>query len=451
MSPPRNNFPDPTDPAVAPVETGDTPAASPAPSEAESVDHASPESGPPREDTPVPTQGRKVRKKGRDKVIPETLTLQPIPRRPGSTSRRTMLRSALLVVGLPTLIAAIYFGFIASDQYAANGSFIIKTSYGGTINPAATMAFGMPPTSEITDILAVNEYILSPQILADLEPRLDLRAIYGNPAIDWYARLKPAWGEDIITNEQLLKYWQQMVGVYFDVTTGITSIEVKAFSAADAQKVAAEVLALSEALVNRLAERAKEDSLSFARREVEAFRQQAIAALDAMQAFQEKAKQVDPEAFAKARSEIQAGLEAETTKLQSQLEILRGNLPPEAPAVVQVARRLQVIERQLIEEKAKSTLSEAGESAATVLNEFAKLKMENEFTERAYMDSLASLERSRAAAQKQGLFLEAFIRPQLPQTAEYPQRSIAVFLVFVASVIIWGLGGLFVATAREHL
>jgi len=439
------------DPAVAPTETG---ASAAAPGGGEEIKVPPPPANPSRaaeERSVEPAKGRRVGKKDRGKVLPDTLTLQPIPRRPGSASGRKLLRSAILVIGLPTLAAAVYFGLFASNQYAATGSFIVKTSTGHTINPATTMVIGAPPTSEISETLAVNEYILSPQIIADLQPRLDLRAMYGNPDIDWYARLKPAWGEDTITNEQLLLYWKHMVGVYFDVTTGITTLEVKAFSAAAAQKVASEILTLSEELVNRISERAKEASLSFARLEVESFRQKAMEALDEMQIFQEKAKQVDPQAFAESRNQIQAGLEAETSKLRAQLELLRKSLPEEAPAVAQVTRRLAVMERQLADEKAESTFSVTGESAAAVLNEFNKIKLENQFAQAAYLDSLSSLERARAEAQKQGLFLESFITPQLPQTAEYPQRLLSVFLVFIGSAIVWGVGGLFIATAREHL
>jgi len=460
MSSDPKTFGDPVDPAVAPapaqatepnpnapaVPGSDAPPGAGSPSNASVADHA-----PVPHERSADPKDRKVAKKSREKIIPDTLTLQPVPRRPGSTSARTMLRSALLVIGLPTCAAIAYFGFLASAQYAAMGNFIIKTSYGSTINPAASMAFGMPPTSHITDSLAVNEYLLSPQIISDIEPLLDLRAMYGNSSIDWFARLKPSWGEETITNERLLDYWRHMVGVYFDVTTGITSVEVKAFTAEDAQKIAATALDLSEQLVNRLSERAKEDSLAFARQEVETFRQQAMSAMDAMQDFQEKAKQVDPTGFAAARNKLQAELEGQTTQLQAQLAILRHTLPENAPAVVQVARRLEVVEGQLAQEMTESTISETGESAATVLNQFNKLKLENEFAKDAYMDSLKLLETARADAQKQGLFLESFVRPQLPQTAQYPQRALSVFLVFIGSVIVWGLGGLFVATAREHL
>ena len=111
---------------------------------------------------------------------------------------------------------------------------------------------------------------------------------------------------------------------------------------------------------------------------------------------------------------------------------------------------MAVIERQLIAERAKSTVSSGGDSAAQILNEFAKLKLENEFATQAYMSSLASLESARLEAIRQNLYLETFIRPHLPQIPEYPQALLNTLLVLVVSFLVWGIGGLLISAAREH-
>jgi capsular polysaccharide transport system permease protein len=54
-------------------------------------------------------------------------------------------------------------------------------------------------------------------------------------------------------------------------------------------------------------------------------------------------------------------------------------------------------------------------------------------------------------AVKQGLYLEAFSQPQKPETAEFPRRTADVLLVLAGSLLVWGIGGLLVATAREHI
>jgi len=54
-------------------------------------------------------------------------------------------------------------------------------------------------------------------------------------------------------------------------------------------------------------------------------------------------------------------------------------------------------------------------------------------------------------AQQQALFLEAFNKPHLPESAEYPLRFTNTLLVFVVSLLVWGIGGLLLAAAREHI
>jgi len=299
--------------------------------------------------------------------------------------------------------------------------------------------------------MVVNDYVMSMQLIKDLASKIDLRATYETPRADWLARLRPSLGEEDVTDERLLKYWQQMAVVHFDTMTGLSQFEVRAFTAEDAKNIADHVFQLSEGLVNRISRRSQDDTLSLARHEVETYRTRAMTALDELQSFQERAKQVDPEAFALARSKIQAGVEEELTRLQAQLDVLRKSLPEDAPGILQIKDRLAVMEKQLATERAKSTMPAEGESASEVLNEFAKLRLESEFATKAYMSSLASLERARLEAIRQNLYLETFVSPHTPQVAEYPRAFLNILLTFFASFLIWAICGLMISAAREHL
>jgi capsular polysaccharide transport system permease protein len=363
-----------------------------------------------------------------------------------------MRRSAFLCVGLPTLLAAIYYGIIASDQFVASGHMVIKSSSSSAGAGEGLALLGIiSPASTMIDVLVVNKYITSKQMLTDLGVNLDVRALYSAPKIDWISRLKPDFGEDLIHEEDLHKYWASKVTVHFDPGTGISEFAVRAFNPEDAKKIADDILVLSEKLVNRLSARAKKDALDFAKLEVDDYRKKAIDALAALAAFQERVQQVNPEAFARARSEIEGSLEGELTKLETQLDLMRKNLPEAAPGIVLGKERTSVLAEKLAQERAKSTLSQGGGSAAQILSEFAKVKLETEFAAQAYISSLRSLEVARLQAQKQALFLEAFDKPQLPESAEYPHRFTNTLLVFVVSLLVWGIGGLLVAAVREHI
>ena len=382
-----------------------------------------------------------------------SFVMPPNPRSAGPARKLAMALSAAVVIGVPTLASIAYYAAFASDQYAASAHFVVRhrDENAAALSSLSVLGLGTAATSSTPDTMIVNDYMLSMQIIKDLAPHLDLRKLFATPDADWLARLKPAWGEQSISDEQLLNYWQTMASVFYDTTTGLSVFEVRAFSANDAKDIADQVFALSEKLVNRLSERAQEDALSLARKEVDLYRDRAVSAMDELQAFQERAKQVDPQAFAAARSQIQASVEQEVTQLQSQLDILRKNLPEDAPGVILLKDRLAVMEKQLTAERVKSTLSETGESAAAILNEFSKLQLESEFTTQAYTSSLASLENARMEAMRKNFYLETFVSPHLPHVAVYPQAFLNTLLVFVVSFLVWAIGGIMVGAAREHV
>lgn len=375
------------------------------------------------------------------------------PRRPGPVKRRAFFISALLVIAFPTIISIFYYLFIASDQFVARGHFVVRHRSENTaaLSSLSILGLGSAGTSSLPDTMVLNDYITSMQMIKDLAQKIDLRKCYDTQRADFLARLKPAMGEKEISDERLLEYWKKIALVHFDTTTGLSTFEVRAFSPEDAKDIADNVFMLGEELVNRLTLRAQEDALSLARKEVQEYRQRAINALDAMQAFQEKARQVDPEAFAQVRVKIEAGVEEGVSQLQTQLDMLRKKLPEDAPGIVQVKDRLFVIEKQLASEREKSTETRNGESASRILNEFAKLRLECEFATKAYLSSLASLESARISAMRQNLYLETFVRPQLAQTNEYPRTVPSVLLVFFVSFLVWAIGGLFVSAIREHI
>ena len=94
-------------------------------------------------------------------------------------------------------------------------------------------------------MMVVQDYVGSRQILDDLSPALNLREIYSTLQADWFARLKPlpafrrfltgkVFSEGLmapVSEENLLDYWRKMASVKFDMTTGIATLQVKAFSA----------------------------------------------------------------------------------------------------------------------------------------------------------------------------------------------------------------------------
>jgi capsular polysaccharide transport system permease protein len=383
--------------------------------------------------------------------------------------KKKLLLSFLICVGFPTFVATVYYGILASDQYATSSQFIIHTRSLMPTHPSGVggLGVGMSVVSPLAlaDMLVVQDYVGSRQILSDLEPSLNLREIYSTSCADWFARLKPlpsfrrllngkVFTEGLmapVSEEDLLDYWRGMATVNFNMTTGIATLEVKAFTADESLQIAEAVLVRGEKLVNILSERSLEDALKFAKGEVVEAQNRAVRALDGLQTFQSEAQEVDPEGYALARGRLQAKLDADLSSYQSHLELLRKSLPENAPGIHQLKSKILVVQNQIKAERSKSTSQGQNDSASQVLNEFAKKKLDVDFATQSYVSALEYLETARANAIQQSRYLEAFVRPQLPDEPQYPRRLNAVLLTLLATSLLWGIGYLLVSAAKEHI
>jgi len=184
-------------------------------------------------------------------------------RRAGAAGRR---RAALwrrpysLLVLLPTLLVGIYLFGIAADQYTTEARFLVRGRQQASSSSVLGDLFGSAGFGQAQqEANSVRDYLASNDAVRALNEKFDLVALYRRPEADPFYRL---WFTD---QERLLRYYRSMVSGLYDPSTGVVTLRVTAFRAEDARAVAEELLRLSEDLVNRLSERAREDALRLGR------------------------------------------------------------------------------------------------------------------------------------------------------------------------------------------
>ena len=202
------------------------------------------------------------------RAVPEETTDAAEAQAPVRRRRRrgSRLLSLLLVVAVPVGAVSVYLWGFATDQYVSEFRFAVRQQHPLRIEPggmSSALSGGNPLLAVIADSEVVLQYLGSRQIVDDISDTVNLDRIYAQAEADWWARLEPG-----TSSERRLRYWKRMVDPFFDLTTGVVSVTVRAFHPEDALGVASAALAASERLVNDMSARAHNDAVAYAKTQV---------------------------------------------------------------------------------------------------------------------------------------------------------------------------------------
>ena len=354
-------------------------------------------------------------------------------------------RLFLLSVFIPTLISIIYFGFVASDVYISESRFFLRSPEHQSTNPLGMIFKGAGFARAQDETYAVADYLQSRDALTILDEKLHIRAAFSSARVDIFNRFAGLDWDDSF--EALHRYYQQKIDAPFDSASGTVTLNVRAFTADDAHAINAMLLDLSEALVNQLNERARNDTIRFASEQLREAQIKAKQAAQALSLFRSQKSVVDPERQAGTQI-IQLGkLQEELLATRSQLVQLN-TFAKDNPQIPTLKKRIETLESEIKSETAKIT---GGQSSLTdKAVSYQRLELEREFADKQLAMTLALLEQARSEAQRKQLYLERIVQPSLPDIALEPRRLRGVCATFALGLIAWGILALFLAALREH-
>jgi capsular polysaccharide transport system permease protein len=352
----------------------------------------------------------------------------------------------VVTVLVPTLLAIVYFGLIASDVYTSESRFLVRSPQ----KPAQTgflgeFLQGTGITRSQDDTYTVRDFILSRDALKELDDKLSIRKAYSNPRAD---RLKRFSGLDWDKSfEAFYRYYGKQVTVEYDPVSSISILTVHAFTAEDAQKINQMLLEMSERLVNSLNDRSRHDLVHFAQEEVKAAADQARDASVALLDFRSKQAVFEPDKQAAIQLEGVAKLQEELITTEADLAQLR-KLSPNNPQIIGLNSRTETLRTAITAEASKVT---GGSGSLSVhASAFERLAVDSQFADRQLGIALATLESARNEAVRKQLYLDRLVQPNLPDKAMAPRRIRSMFTVLLLGLVAWGAASLVVASIREH-
>jgi capsular polysaccharide transport system permease protein len=362
-------------------------------------------------------------------------------------------RSFGLAVVVPTVLAAMYFFLIASDQYVAEARFAVRGATQKLASSPDAGRFGgalsmLADLNSNQEAYIVVSYIQSARIIEDLNGELDLKAMFAWPAGDFIAAFNSSG-----TREQLFDYWLGMVTAEVEAMSGIATVKVTTFSASDSLRLANAILARCEQLVNDFVDRVRIDTMQRAEDDLRRAGQQVAAAQNALRDFRESHRYLDPTGSAKSLFDTITQLRQSRIAAETELSAARSQLADTSPRIRELRARAQILGEQIRKLEAQLTQAEGDDprKASEAIRAYELLLFDAKMASDVFKLAETALTDARTNLEKHHVYLETYLRPTLPEAALYPRPMLGTFAVFASTLMIWLLVVLAAAAIRSHV
>lgn len=340
-------------------------------------------------------------------------------------------------------IAVLYFGIIASDRYVSRAELVIKQADQIKMLPDALSMLGIGGSNH-EDVLLVQDYLKSPDLLNKLDKELGLKAHYQSHSVDYFSRLP-----DDVSREKFIEYYRNHLTLRLDDISGVLTIELQAFDPAYGQRVVGLMLKESEGFINKLGHQVALEQLAFVEKEVNRAYQRVQDEKAKVLDFQNSHNLISPESTSTARLGVVSQIEGELARQQAQLKQLQSYMKETAPGVISVKARVDALTEQLEQEKAKLTGTDK-DAMNEVTARYMDVQTQATLAADLYKSGLISLEQARVEAYRKLKHLLVVSQPTLAQDAEYPRRLYNLATIGVLLCLLYGLIVMGLATLREH-
>jgi BexC/CtrB/KpsE family polysaccharide export inner-membrane protein len=351
----------------------------------------------------------------------------------------------LATVIIPTLLACLYFGVFANDVYISESRFVVRSPSRASASPLGFVLSGGTLTGTSEESNAVYEYLQSRGALEDTNRDGFIRRAYGAARIFWFDRF--GGGISGKSEEELYSYFSSKVSVEQDTASQVTRMTVRAYDPREAQEINRRLLDQSEALVNRLSDRARSDAIAIARSEVTeaeaAVRQTALA----LSRYRTSQGIIDPEKEATVRLQMISKLQDELISARTQLLQIE-TYTPQASQRPFLRTQIRSLEREIAEQI--SEIAGGNRSLSTAVARFQELSLASELTQKQFAAALGALEEAKAEARRKRAYIERVAQPNIPDYALEPRRIRGMLATFILGLLVWGVLSTLIVGVREH-
>jgi len=355
--------------------------------------------------------------------------------------------SALFVITVvvPTLLAILYFGFIASDVFISESRFTVRSPDKSTPTGLGALFKSSGFSNAGDEIYAAQDYVESRDALRGVNRQQAFLNAYSGSSISMFDRFAGFGMGD--TFEDLYKYYKGKVEVKYDSSSSIATLTVRAYTAKDAARFNEQLLEMAESTVNTLNERGRQDLIRFAQREVDNAKKQSQGTALALSAYRNAAGVVDPEKQATVQIQMISKLQDELITTRTQLLETR-SVAPQNPQIEVLEARARSLSREI--DQQLGLVAGSSGSLSTRAARYQRLLLESQFADKQLASAMASLDEARNEANRKQAYVERIVQPNMPDEALEPRRLRGIFSTLILGLAAWGIISMLVAGMLEH-
>ncbi|WP_423378378.1 hypothetical protein [Burkholderia sp. LMG 32019] len=354
----------------------------------------------------------------------------------------------VLICVVPTVLSAAYYTVFARGEYVTKVEFGIRPAQmSSTKSDAGGVAGGLPFPAEVgLTSYGLVQYIESKKFLNDFRKSGNLTDFYGWKKGDFLDYLGANADED-----DQVRFWRRKVRPYFDITTGLVSVEVRAFDAGDSFMLSRRVLGMSESLINQISDKIRRDAVVGAESDVEDIAERLERKRAELVTKRAEFGILDQPTIAAGNLQFINKLKDDYISLQAQKSALSSDLKPDSPLVATINKKMQLIQSELDQLTNSSGLGKSASVYAPRMRQVEEVKADIGILEKQYAGALEVLQKEKALANRQSLYLIRFVDAVRPEVASEPHRMKMVGIIFLLSFVIWSILCLTIRAVKDHL
>lgn len=339
----------------------------------------------------------------------------------------------------------LYYLFIAADRYVSSITLSVR-SMNSDIAPVSGLAslVGIN-TGAREDVLFLQEYIHSLDMLKILDKDIHLKLLYQAQQKDPFFALSEESDQ-----ERFLKFYQDRVKVIFDDTSGLLRVDVEGFTPQDAQIIANAILKESEKFVNEVSHKAAREQMAFAEKELLKAKERLQNAKNNLLAFQARYGVFDPLKQAEAKASLTNTIESQIATKETELTTMQSYLNENAPQIIMLKAEIEALKEQLNKETSKIVSSKNTKRLNDLAAKFQDLTIEAQFAQDAYTVALTSIETTRIESSRKIKQLVVIQGANEPQSPTYPRKLYNIITIFVILSVLYGIIKLITMIIEEH-